>query len=160
MAGAESWLKVHRQAILADREIVASLAELEARANFLVGFMAELMMAGICKECGSNPRGGCCSPEMGSDCDSLLMVINQLAGYDVSLQRQDGIECFFLGPNGCSLRFKPFFCLNYNCHRIKTILGDETLRELERHTGRLLSQQYLVEERLRNFRGRYEITIS
>lgn len=153
MVRAELWLKAHRQALLADREAVASLAELEARADFLAGFMTELLMAGICRECGSKPRGGCCSPEMGSDCDSLLVVMNHLAGCEVSLQRRDGVDCFFLGPHGCSLRFKPFFCLNYNCDKIKTTLGDKAVRELERHTGRLLSQQYLLEERLRNFRG-------
>lgn len=148
---AEAWLKDHRQALLADQETVASLTELGARADFLAAFMNELKMAGICRKCGSNPGGGCCSPEMGGDCDSLLVVINKLAGCEVSRQRLDGIECFFLGPDGCSLRFKPFFCLNYNCRKIKATLGHETLRELERLTGRLLSQQYLLEERLRNF---------
>lgn len=148
---ARSFLKIYHTAILADKQTDTLLSELVSRARLLSALMAEFVIPSICIRCGSGPRGGCCSPEMGSDCDSLLVLMNLLAGCDVSVQRRDGIECFFLGPAGCILLFKPFFCLNYNCRKIKNGLTNDSMSAVEMHAGRLLCQQYLLEQHMREF---------
>lgn len=151
IACARDILEFYHGAILADRQTGTLLSGLVSRAWSLSALMVECVIPSICIRCGSGPGGGCCSPEMGNDCDSLLVMMNLLAGSDVSVQRQDGIECFFLGPTGCILLFKPFFCLNYNCHKIKDGLGKEAMSAVEMQSGRLLGQQYLLEQHLRNF---------
>ncbi len=151
IARARALLKIYQDAILADEQTGNILSDLVARARFLSARMVELVIPSICVRCGSGPRGGCCGPEMGNDCDSLLVLMNLLAGCDVSVQRRDGIECFFLGPSGCILLFKPFFCLNYNCHKIKNGLAKDSMSAVEMHTGRLLCQQHLLEQHMRNF---------
>lgn len=144
-------LRVYRDALLTDGETGDLLADLGAKARFLAALMVEFLIPSICVRCGSGPRGGCCSPEMGDDCDSLLVLMNLLAGCDVSVQRRDGIECHFLGPAGCILLFKPFFCLNYNCRKIQDALAKDSMSAIEMHTGRLLCRQHLLEQQLRDF---------
>jgi hypothetical protein len=148
---ARSLLKIYHAALLADKQTDTFLSELVLRARLLSALMVEFVIPPICVRCGSGPGGGCCSPEMGNDCDSLLVLMNLLAGRDVAVQRRDGIECFFLGPAGCILLFKPFFCLNYNCRKIKNGLAKDSMSAVEMHTGRLLFQQYLLEQHMRDF---------
>ena len=67
---------------------------------------------------------------------------------DVKLVRNDGVECFFLGENGCILLFKPIFCLNYLCGRIQKESSGEELKILEQKTATLLGVQVDFEQQL------------
>lgn len=56
---------------------------------------------------------------MANETDAVLLLINLLRGRTViSLRPEEDPECCFLGPTGCTLEPKPFFCLNYNCRAI------------------------------------------
>jgi len=80
--------------------------------------------------------------------DAVLLLFNLLAGAPVELQRNEGAECLFLGEEGCSLQFKPYFCLNYLCRRLRHLTSPALLGRLERASGLLLQEQYAVEQLL------------
>lgn len=109
--------------------------------------MEECGMPAFCQACACAAKsGGCCSFAMTDENDAVLLLLNLLSGSPVAIQRDDETECLFLGTDGCSLRFKPFFCLNYLCRQLRDKLDPGQLRQLERTTGRLLQQQYAVEQ--------------
>jgi hypothetical protein len=102
-----------------------------------------------CTVCATTKKnGGCCSLAMADENDSFLLLANLLVGNEVRVQRDDGRECSFLGPAGCSLHFKPMFCLNYLCSHIRERLAPEDMQKLDRATGLLLQSQYRIEQML------------
>lgn len=135
--------------MLAMPHIRQQLALLEVH---VAAVATQMQAAGIPKLCtfcaGSSVSGGCCSLAMADESDAILLLANLLAGSEVRVQREDGFECFFLGSAGCTLRFKPMFCLNYLCKRILQTIQAEELRQLELASGLLLQGQYLIEQLL------------
>lgn len=127
---------------------LGSLTKLTALAEELRRVMSVMQIFSLCRVCGGQPRGGCCSAEMANENDAVLLLMNLLAGCTVTMQREDGFECCFLGANGCVLLFKPMFCLNYNCTKIKERATRSELQQLEQATGQLLQEQYHLEKLL------------
>jgi hypothetical protein len=129
----------------ADQEIQKNLNHLLHLEKKVAETMRSMGMFELCAECGGQPAGGCCSAKMANETDSMLLLINLSAGFEVSRMRDDDYECCFLGPKGCSLEFKPIYCLNYLCRQIY-IQGDtaEFLGQLVA-VEKLLLQQLLIE---------------
>ena len=113
----------------------------------LARIMADLNLGALCAVCGLKAGGGCCSSFMAGENDVPQLLINLLAGVSVAALREDA-ECCFLGERGCLLLFKPMFCLNYNCQQIRLGAGPDRMRKLDQATGKLLQQQYALEQLL------------
>jgi hypothetical protein len=112
-------------------------------------WMQNVGIPALCTACAATGvNGGCCSLAMADESDTVLLLVNLLAGNEVRVQRIDELECSFLGTAGCSLRFKPMFCLNYLCRRIRQGLAPAKLGRLERFSGLLLQSQYQIEQLL------------
>ena len=116
----------------------------------LARIMAALDLGALCNVCGDRAGGGCCSSFMAGENDVPQLLLNLLAGVAVAALREDD-ECCFLGKKGCLLLFKPMFCLNYNCQQIRQTAGPTRMRKLEQAVGRLLQQQYALEQLLLDF---------
>jgi len=111
--------------------------------------MEESGMPAFCQACAQTGiTGGCCSHAMTDENDAPLLLLNLLAGVPVELQRGNGTECLFLGIAGCSLRFKPFFCLNYLCGKLRRGIPPPMYQKLANASGRLLQEQYAAEQYL------------
>ncbi len=134
--------------ILGSRRFVQLLDELSLETTKLSSQMANMKMDVICTACASTKKGGCCSLYMADESDVLQILMNLIAKVPVTIKCTNGTECWFLGPTGCVFRFKPMFCLNYNCIRIRKSAGDKEMAELERTTGSQLSAQYRLEQEL------------
>ena len=135
--------------LLAIPRIKQQLALLTDRAEAVSRLMQDVGVPTLCTVCAATGiRGGCCSLAMADESDTFLLLVNLLAGNKVRVQRSDEIECSFLGVAGCSLGFKPMFCLNYLCHRIRQLLPPAELGQLERLSGLLLQSQYQIEQLL------------
>ena len=128
------------------REHLNQLLHLQEKVTEAMRYMG---MPESCTECGSRTAGGCCSAMMANETDSMLLLINLSAGFEVSPKRDDDYECCFLGPKGCSLKFKPFFCLNYLCGQIQTESSPEQLARLQGATSEFLGQILVLEELIR-----------
>jgi len=136
-------------ALLAQPRIVQQLELMNERTATVARSMRDTGIPEQCTVCASTSKGGgCCSLGMADENDTILLLANLLAGNEVRVQRDDGRECSFLGPAGCSLRFKPMFCLNYLCRQIRQRLTPEALHQLDRATGLLLQGQYQTEQLL------------
>jgi hypothetical protein len=133
LAGDEPFARMLAQAVLGQQE--------------LARVMADLDLGALCVACGAKGGGGCCSSFMAGENDVPLLLINLLAGVPVAVLREDA-ECCFLGERGCLLLFKPMFCLNYNCQQIRQSAGPARMQQLEQAAGRLLQQQYKLEQLL------------
>ena len=112
--------------------------------------MADLDLGALCSVCGAKAGGGCCSRFMAGENAVLQLLVNLLAGVCVRILREDE-ECCFLGERGCLLLFKPMFCLNYNCRQIRQTAGPAPMQRLDQGVGRLLQQQYGLEQLLLEF---------
>jgi hypothetical protein len=144
--------RLHRELgarLRTNRELQEGLDRLARLEQKVTEAMRSMGMFELCAECGGQPAGGCCSAKMANETDSMLLLINLSAGFEVSRKRDDDYECCFLGPGGCSLRFKPFYCLNYLCRQIRTASSSEQLGCIERATAEFLGQLVVVEELLR-----------
>lgn len=133
----------------ADSEIRRSLKRLVHLEEAVAEAMRSMGMFELCAECGGQPTGGCCGASMANETDSMLLLINLIAGFEVSRRREDDHECCFLGPEGCSLKFKPFLCLNYLCRKVCIDRTAEELAGLRSATSELLGQLLVVEELVR-----------
>jgi hypothetical protein len=144
--------RLHRELgarLRADQEIQKSLNHLVHLEKKVAEAMRSMGMFELCAECGDQPAGGCCSAKMANETDSMLLLINLSAGFEVSRKRDDDYECCFLGPEGCSLEFKPFYCLNYLCRHIYTESSPEQIAFIQGATAEFLGQLVAVEELLR-----------
>ncbi|MFQ6759546.1 MAG: hypothetical protein D9V46_01045 [Deltaproteobacteria bacterium] len=136
LAAAEPFSRLLSQAVLCQQE--------------LSRIMADLDLGALCSVCGAKVGGGCCSSFMAGENDVIQLLINLLAGVCVRILREDG-ECCFLGERGCLLLFKPMFCLNYDCGQIRQGAGPAPMHRLDQGVGRLLQQQYGLEQLLLEF---------
>lgn len=142
--------------LAASEAFAPRLAQAVGLAGELARTMAELDLGALCAVCGAKPGGGCCSSFMAGENDAVQLLLNLLAGVPVAMLREDE-ECCFLGERGCLLLFKPMFCLNYNCRQIRQGAAPARMQRLEQGVGRLLQQQYGLEQLLLEFlrqRGR------
>ena len=145
----ESAHRLHRQfgdRLRADGQIRLNLDRLVHLEQEVSEAMRSMGMFELCAECGSQPPGGCCSATMANETDAMLLLINLCAGLEASPIRDDDHECRFLGAAGCSLKFKPFVCLNYLCRQIQSQSSSEQLARLQGTTSEFLSQLLVVEE--------------
>ena len=144
--------RLHREfgaRLEANQEIQEHLSQLLHLQEEVTEAMRCMGMLELCAECGGRTAGGCCSAMMANETDSMLLLINLSAGFEVSPKRDDDYECCFLGLEGCSLKFKPFFCLNYLCRQIQAESGPEQLARLQGATSEFLGQILILEELIR-----------
>ncbi|MEA3467186.1 MAG: hypothetical protein U9R57_03055 [Thermodesulfobacteriota bacterium] len=147
LAKAESLAEEYGHSLSQQRDVLDQLAVVQTAVEVLDAHMAAMEMGKTCSQCAARPDGGCCSAYMGNENnDALQLLMNILAGVEVKLIRDDGVECCFLGERGCVLLFKPIFCLNYLCGRIQEGSDKEELRQLEQKTGALLTAQSTLEQ--------------
>ncbi len=144
---AESLAEEYGQQVSQQTNVHDQLGKVKTAVEALDAHMTAMEMGEICSQCAAKPEGGCCSAYMGNENnDALQLLMNILAGVEVKLLRDDGVECCFLGKRGCILLFKPIFCLNYLCGQIQEGSDKEELRQLEQKTGALLTAQSTLEQ--------------
>ncbi|MFH2122562.1 MAG: hypothetical protein ABIJ50_03635 [Pseudomonadota bacterium] len=132
-------------------DVMSQLAMMQVSEQVLQMQMAVMGMGGTCTQCAARVGGGCCSRYMAGENDVLQLLMNLLAGVQVAVQRDDLVECCFLGGAGCVLVMKPMFCLNYNCSHITGSEESAVLLLLEQQTGDLLRKQAVLEGLLLEF---------
>ena len=125
-----------------------SLARLQSLAADLAGQMAAMDFGRVCTQCAAKPNGGCCSRAIADENDAIQLLMNLLAGVPVALCRDNRHECTFLGATGCTLSFKPIFCLNYDCLAIKECAHGDGADRYDSLRGSLLQEQWRLEQLL------------
>lgn len=124
------------------------LSHITLLASRLQEQMAAMGMFSLCTACGEKNGGGCCSAFMANETDAVQLLLNLLLGIEIKPQRDDLLECCYLGSRGCIFRVKPIFCLNYNCHHILKNAEKKIIRDLELCASAVLQEQTIVENLL------------
>lgn len=145
---AEDIYRQYNSSLLSDKELLVDFDVLKNDAQLLNAHMEAMGMGELCVRCAQNVGGGCCSLYMAGETDAIQLLMNLLAGGDVEQLRNDGVECCFLGENGCLFLIKPMFCLNYNCTNIHDAASADDINTLEKLTRQLLSKQSEIETKL------------
>ena len=149
---ATSLFSEYGEDLLGDPAVSKLLKEVSEAAMSLETHMLLMDMGKGCAACAATGTGGCCSAYMGNEnSDVLQILMNLLVGVEVTAKTSDGIECCFLGKEGCAFLLKPIFCLNYLCHRIQKESDVAALTVLEKKTGILLQAQVELEQQLIGF---------
>lgn len=112
--------------------------------------MKKLDLPGLCSSCATSIEGGgCCGSGIDEWYDHYLIIMNLMLGLELPERRYDPGSCFFLGPEGCTIRARYHFCVNYLCYRIHERYGVDELNELTSVSGKELYISWLLEIRLR-----------
>jgi hypothetical protein len=144
---AEHLATVYGKSLLQQKDVMDQLEAVKDEVVSLDAHMIAMGMGKTCSHCAATPKGGCCSAYMGHENnDVLLLLMNILAGVEVRLGCDNEVECCFLGERGCILLFKPIFCLNYLCRRIREESDRKEIGILEQKSGALLTAQSNLEQ--------------
>jgi hypothetical protein len=81
--------------------------------------MAEEGVLEACSQCARGPSGSCCFEGVEEWYDPVLLLINLLLYVPLPSQREIPKACFFVGQEGCKLRGRYAFCVNFLCPKLK-----------------------------------------
>jgi hypothetical protein len=112
----------------------------------MITFMKSLGLVKICKDCAKDNHSKCCFSDMSEEADSILLMMNMLLNGEVKMNFGSGLDCCFLGANGCSLIMKPFFCLAYNCRKVIVKNSQKKIMELSSYLDELQCEQDKIEQ--------------
>ena len=122
--------------------------------------MEKLGVAGQCGDCAGNGPGSCCSRSVEDWYDAMLLFVNLLLGCDLREVRPLSADCHFVGPAGCTLLARPYFCVHFLCPTLKDQLAPATIKQLLAVVGEELRLGWEVEKYLygllnsqRSFKG-------
>ena len=109
-----------------------------------------MRQAGVVKSCGlcAAKTGSCCFKEVETWYDPVLLLVNYLMGVDLPNSRELRDQCLFLGNEGCRLRARYAFCLNYFCPPLKLELGPVSLHAALAAVGHELAAGWELERAL------------
>lgn len=99
--------------------------------------MEKTGVVAACARCAQQ-RGSCCFEGMDQSYDTLLLYTNMLMGADFSITPHFPENCCFVGKDGCRLKARFSFCLNYFCPDLHASLGERTIEEIQREIGKQL----------------------
>ncbi len=112
----------HGESILATPEMQRLLGLYDSSIGHTQETVRQAGMAAACGLCAEQ-IGSCCFEEVETWYDPMLLLINRLLSADLPRSREIPGQCLFLGEEGCRLRARYSFCLNYFCPTLKLRLS-------------------------------------
>ncbi len=140
--------EAHAASIRRDDRLHAAVDRLAAANQRLSACMRAARMDKICRLCGEQSSGGCCSASVARQVDEWLLLANRLLGCEPTPQQQDFTTCCFLGAHGCLLAVKPMLCLQYDCRALLSSMDLRRLAEVQDARQSLLDAWLAVACRL------------
>ncbi len=91
----------------------------------------------------------CCFPGVENQYDATLLLANLLL--NCSLPRQGLIAgaCFFVGPQGCRLLARHYYCQRFLCREVQTLLGPARVEAIQARVATELAAGWELEQALR-----------
>jgi hypothetical protein len=108
--------------------------------------MAEEGVLKACSQCAQGPSESCCFEGVEDWYDPVLLLINLLLDVPLPSQRQIPKACFFVGRDGCQLRGRYAFCVNFLCPKLSAEIKNGRLL---RTTGKELHCGWELEKEIR-----------
>ena len=138
-------------ALRQDTTVGSLLESLRQRIELSGKAMVEVGVVAACRHCEEVEGGSCCGAGIENKYDPVLLALNLLLG--VGLPDERGIDgsCFFLGPEGCTLRIRHILCVNHLCLPVQKMLGMEGLVRVQNTIGEEMDTTFLLEETVRKY---------
>ena len=123
---------------------------LESYDDAIENTQKRIRQAGVVGSCGlcAAKTGSCCFREVETWYDPVLLLINYLMDVDLPHSRAIRDQCLFLGNEGCRLRARYAFCLNYFCPQLKLEMGSVSLHATLAAVGHELAAGWELERAL------------
>lgn len=118
--------------------------------------MREMGMQGECARCAADGPGSCCFSGIEEGYDQILLLINLLMGCNIPDTREIAGSCTFLGPSGCKLRARYYYCVHFLCPRLHRAMDPLSVKELLRAVGEELHAGWEAEQAVRTSLKRRE----
>ncbi len=108
--------------------------------------MADLKLPELCSYCATKiPGGGCCGEKIASWYDPILLSLNLFMGIKLQTKSYYENSCIFLGKEGCTLKARYHFCVNYLCDHIYKMLDAKDIQLLKAQYGKELFLSWKLE---------------
>ncbi len=109
--------------------------------------MVKIGLVQICAHCATNtPGGSCCGKGIEDWYDVPVLMFNLLLDKPIITDPPKPEDCLFLGPHGCRLWARHYFCVNYLCHRIYEKLSYQEIERLKSQAGKELFISWQLEQ--------------
>ena len=136
------------QKLLADdrlRELLKKYEDAIYRTNQT---MHDIGIARACASCAASNAESCCFEGAAQWYDRVLLLVNLLMGVDLPSGLGKSGHCCFVGQEGCLLRARYSFCVNYLCPDINSSLGPENVTRFLATAGNELARGWDAEQRV------------
>jgi len=144
---AQTLVKRWGNEILSMPEVRKSLKRYDEAIENTQKCMQQTGVGSSCGRCAAK-TGSCCFKEVETWYDPVLLLINCLLKVDFPYSRELPEQCLFLGNEGCRLRARYAFCLNYFCPSLKLELSTISLHTTLAAVGHELMAGWELERTL------------
>ena len=151
IAGAEHLYARHAEAACRDGQLTRLLAVYDDAIRRREALMEEMGVGAACAVCSAGEKGSCCFPGIERGYDRVLLFVNLLMGCSLPTHSRLPGSCFFVGPAGCTLKARYYFCLHYFCPHLQTLLGPASIRQVLAVLGEELSAGWDLEQATRRW---------
>jgi len=110
--------------------------------------MRELGVVAACTQCAVSGKGSCCFDGMDRSYGATALLVNLLLGSELHEETDFPRTCRYVGEEGCRLKARHSFCLNYFCPDLQESLGAEKIERIRRGVGEQLLAGWELERAL------------
>ena len=150
IAWARSVYERFKRQLHEDQQIAYLLGQLESAVSESRKEMARARIIDVCKLCEQAEGGSCCGAGLERKYDGWLILINLLLGARLPETRYDEESCFFLGPDGCTLKSRHVLCVNYLCKKIIDRVDSQKIKTLKEKEGKELDTLFRLHEQIKS----------
>ena len=142
----------HASKLLLDKGFCSLLKAYSREIEKSKRLMVEVGLPGLCSYCATKiPGGGCCGSHIATWYDPLVLLLNLFMDVEIPDKSYYKDSCRFLGKEGCALKARYHFCVNYLCKRIHEHLDEEKVSWLKAQSGAELFLAWKLELYLMDF---------
>ncbi|MEM5787962.1 MAG: hypothetical protein AAGU11_11645 [Syntrophobacteraceae bacterium] len=109
--------------------------------------MSDSGVVAACSRCAAT-KGSCCFDGMDEGYGAVSLLVNLSLGSNLMEGPYYPGSCRFVGKEGCLLRARHSFCLNYFCPDLYATMGGQRIEKLRRNIGKQLHCGWELESAL------------
>ncbi|MFN3480052.1 MAG: hypothetical protein ACK415_06660 [Thermodesulfovibrionales bacterium] len=155
---AEKTLEKNRETFLKDHHLISLIEGLKAAIEHSEIERLKTGVAAECARCGVL-NNDCCGRGIELRYSRELLLINLLLDVNLPTSRHNENSCYFLTPEGCCLKARDVFCINFLCRKITDRIPPERLLLLREFEGEMLEIIFRLEERIKMLLSKQEIEV-
>ena len=134
--------------LLSDKDLENLLKEYRDAISKTAGHMLNVGISRACASCAAGKDESCCFEGAEEWYGRVLLLVNHLLGINPPSSPEKKGHCLFVGREGCRLKARYSYCINYLCPEVNASLGPETVTRFLSTAGIELALGWEVERRV------------